>query len=145
MGTESIPTSITCIYRCWLQNPSEIKTNLAKTHTPFSHFTILQLCCLSRKADYITNSTWVFGRSFLTKIITSNTNRTSSLIIKLYVCNYSKYWSFFQITHQSLWIHSTYRGPWLILPRYHAYTPMQLASDPLCTLYIDKCESINCI
>jgi len=35
MRTESIPTSITFTYRCWQQNPSEINTNLAKTHTPF--------------------------------------------------------------------------------------------------------------
>jgi hypothetical protein len=35
MGIKSISTSITRTYKCRQHNPSEIKTNLTTTHTPF--------------------------------------------------------------------------------------------------------------
>lgn len=49
-GRELSPANVTPAQRCWQHNPSEIKTNLARVYSPFSHFAILQLCCLCRKA-----------------------------------------------------------------------------------------------
>jgi hypothetical protein len=69
---ELSPANISPAQRCWQHNPSEIKTNLARVYTPFSHFTILQAPLPLQKSEINNLSQSSFEIVFRRNLVKSN-------------------------------------------------------------------------